>query len=162
MSTITSESPLVSPVVGSVDGPAHPVSDMIDPTEILYRLTVEEYEQIAGFLNDDRVELIDGYLVKKMNKNPPHVIRWCRAAVERAHPLVGTADQESLFASGDELSQSQTCLSRVERSMIIRTPIPHLVTSPLSSKSRTQRWQKTGDAGEFTGRPALQSIGSST
>ncbi len=74
MSTITSESPLVSPVVGSVDGPAHPVSDMIDPTEILYRLTVEEYEQIAGFLNDDRVELIDGYLVKKMNKNPPHVI----------------------------------------------------------------------------------------
>ena len=24
-------------------------------------------------LDDDRVELIDGYLVKKMSKNPPHI-----------------------------------------------------------------------------------------
>ena len=52
---------------------------MIDATEVLYRLTVREYEQIAGILDDDRVELIDGYMVKKMVKNPPHVIA-CRRA----------------------------------------------------------------------------------
>jgi Uma2 family endonuclease len=41
----------------------------------LYRLTVGEYERLAAanVLDDDRVELIDGYLVKKMPKNPPHV-----------------------------------------------------------------------------------------
>jgi Uma2 family endonuclease len=41
--------------------------------EDLYRMTVDEYERIGGMLDDDRVELIDGYLVKKMSKNPPHI-----------------------------------------------------------------------------------------
>jgi Uma2 family endonuclease len=39
----------------------------------VYRITVDEYERMAGALNDDRVELIDGYLVTKMGKKPPHV-----------------------------------------------------------------------------------------
>jgi Uma2 family endonuclease len=40
----------------------------------LYRMTVDEYERIGGMLNDpDKVELIDGYVVWKMSKNPPHV-----------------------------------------------------------------------------------------
>lgn len=65
MSTITpTPSPAISTVL--VPEPAHPVSELIDATETLYRLTVEEYEQIAGFLDDDRVELIDGYLAKKI------------------------------------------------------------------------------------------------
>jgi Uma2 family endonuclease len=40
----------------------------------LYRINVREYERIvaAGALDDDRLELIDGYMVKKMPKNPPH------------------------------------------------------------------------------------------
>jgi Uma2 family endonuclease len=38
-------------------------------------MTADEYERMvdAGALNDDRIELIDGYLVKKMPKKPPHV-----------------------------------------------------------------------------------------
>jgi Uma2 family endonuclease len=39
----------------------------------IYRITVDEYERMNGVLNDERVELIDGYLVTKMGKNPPHV-----------------------------------------------------------------------------------------
>jgi len=39
----------------------------------LYRMTVDEYERIGGMLDDPRVELIDGYLVKKMSKNPSHI-----------------------------------------------------------------------------------------
>jgi Uma2 family endonuclease len=39
----------------------------------VHRITVDEYERMAGALNDDRVELIDGYLVTKMGKKPPHV-----------------------------------------------------------------------------------------
>jgi hypothetical protein len=63
MSTITQQSPQLASAE-----PAHPVSEMIDATEVLYRLTIREYEQIAGILDDDRVELIDGYLVKKMDR----------------------------------------------------------------------------------------------
>ena len=87
MSTITpTQSPANSAVL--VPEAAHPVSELIDATETLYRLTVEEYEQIAGFLDDDRVELIDGYLVKKMVKNPPHVVACARirAALARIAP----------------------------------------------------------------------------
>ncbi len=41
----------------------------------VYRLNVDEYTRLSksGILDDDRVELLDGYLVKKMGKNPPHV-----------------------------------------------------------------------------------------
>ena len=41
----------------------------------LHRINVHEYERIvaAGVLDDERVELIDGYLVRKMPNNPPHI-----------------------------------------------------------------------------------------
>ncbi len=38
-----------------------------------YRITVNEYERLAGLLDDSRVELINGYLVKKTSKKPPHI-----------------------------------------------------------------------------------------
>ena len=88
MSTIAQQSPPLAPPEPTGSEPAHPVSELIDATEVLYRLTVGEYEQIAGILDDDRVELIDGYVVKKMVKNPPHVIA-CRradAAIARIAP----------------------------------------------------------------------------
>jgi Uma2 family endonuclease len=52
----------------------------------LYRLTVDQYERMAdaGVLNDERVELIDGYLVKQMTQKPPHVY-----SVESAHVQLG-------------------------------------------------------------------------
>jgi Uma2 family endonuclease len=78
MSTVTPTQPPANSEVLVVE-PPHPVSELIDATETLYRLTVAEYEQIAGFLNDDRLELIDGYLVKKMGKNPPHVVACARS-----------------------------------------------------------------------------------
>ncbi len=48
----------------------------------LYRITVGEYERMTGVLDDPRVELIDGYLVKKMSKKPPHI--WAVTAVRKA------------------------------------------------------------------------------
>jgi Uma2 family endonuclease len=77
MSTITPTQPPSNSAV-LVPEAAHPVSEQIDATETLYRLKVEEYEQIAGLLDDDRVELIDGYMVKKMVKSPPHVVACVR------------------------------------------------------------------------------------
>ena len=61
------------------------ISELVDPSETLYRLTVEEYGRIGEFLNDPRVELIDGLLVAKITKKPPHVIacELTRAAIDR-------------------------------------------------------------------------------
>jgi Uma2 family endonuclease len=53
---------------------------LADPA--VYRITVDEYERMAGALDDPRVELIDGYLVKKMGKKPPHV--WAADGAEEA------------------------------------------------------------------------------
>jgi Uma2 family endonuclease len=47
------------------------------PSEPIWRLSVEQYHEMAraGILTrDDRVELLDGWLVAKMTKHPPHVI----------------------------------------------------------------------------------------
>ncbi len=52
------------------------VSPMGAPTEEirLHRFTVAQYQQMAeaGFLNDLRVELLDGWIVDKKMHNPPH------------------------------------------------------------------------------------------
>jgi Uma2 family endonuclease len=42
---------------------------------VLYRISVDEYDRMvaAGVFNDARIELIDGLLVMKMPKKPPHV-----------------------------------------------------------------------------------------
>ncbi len=45
------------------------------PTEPIWRLTVDQYHAMvqAGILQDgDRLELLEGLLVAKMTKNPPH------------------------------------------------------------------------------------------
>jgi Uma2 family endonuclease len=43
---------------------------------MVYRISVDEYERMvaANVLDDPRVELLNGVLVRKAGKNPPHVI----------------------------------------------------------------------------------------
>src|SRR3954454_17535429 len=57
--------------------PAQPTISSPPPlaSPALHQITVDEYERIiaAGALDDpSRVELIDGYMVDKMGKNPEH------------------------------------------------------------------------------------------
>jgi Uma2 family endonuclease len=59
--------------------PAQPISNEVTGSEVfdhLYQMTVDEYERLAdaGFLNDRRIELINGWLVRKMTTKPPHVV----------------------------------------------------------------------------------------
>ena len=71
MSTVTSAQPMVSPA-----GPAD---------SGVYRFTIGEYERMV--LDDPRVELIDGQVVRKMGKNPPH--SWCtKALINVVPPLI--------------------------------------------------------------------------
>jgi hypothetical protein len=48
---------------------ARHVSELIDPSETLYRLTVDEYERIGEVLNDPKVELIEGLMVASLAKD---------------------------------------------------------------------------------------------
>jgi hypothetical protein len=62
-------------------------SPLIPPTEPLWPLSVAQYHQMlaTGILSsDDPVELLAGWLVQKMPKNPPHRIatRLTREALE--------------------------------------------------------------------------------
>ncbi len=57
----------------------------------LYRMTVDEYERLvaAGALDDPKIELLDGYLVRKMGKKPRHSTRSerLRRLLENGLPL---------------------------------------------------------------------------
>ncbi len=56
---------------------SRPLADGSIPAESLYRLSVKQYHAMirAGILTeDDQVELLEGFLVSKMSKNPPHVV----------------------------------------------------------------------------------------
>jgi Uma2 family endonuclease len=59
------------------DAPAPPAPAVDVPTFPIYRFSIKQYEAMiaSGILTArDRVELIDGWVVPKMAKNPPHVI----------------------------------------------------------------------------------------
>jgi Uma2 family endonuclease len=58
----------------------------------LYRMTVDEYERLvaAGALDNSQIELIDGFLAKKMGKKPRHSTRSerLRRLLEQNPPLL--------------------------------------------------------------------------
>jgi Uma2 family endonuclease len=80
------------------------------PNDFIWRLSVEQYHEMlrAGILTpDDPVELLEGWLVFKMGKNPPHVVatNLVRAALERlllAGWFVGSQDPVTTETSEPE------------------------------------------------------------
>jgi Uma2 family endonuclease len=67
MATVTTATP-IAPVTQTPPSPTAPAE--------LYRFNVDEYERLI--LDDPRTELINGYVVKKVPKNPAH--RWTTKA----------------------------------------------------------------------------------
>src|SRR3954453_11490344 len=56
---------------------ANPPESSAPPSEPIWRLSVDRYHAMiaSGILTeDDRVELLDGMLVEKITKNPPHTV----------------------------------------------------------------------------------------
>jgi len=87
-----------------------PNVDAAIPTELVCRLSVAQFHQMlsTGILTeDDPVELLDGWLVPKMMKNPSHrvVTELLRKALEEVLPagwLVSSQDPITLAASEPE------------------------------------------------------------
>jgi len=78
------------------------------PNDLIWRLSIEQYHAIikAGILtDDDSVELLEGWLVFKMPKNPPHraTTRLFRTALENILPAGWYVDsQEPITLSNSE------------------------------------------------------------
>jgi Uma2 family endonuclease len=69
----------------------HPPLVPMSPGRVPYRLSVDQYDAMVAagvFTKRDRLELIEGLLVAKMTKHPPHSIsqELCRQAMERLLP----------------------------------------------------------------------------
>ncbi|NLX99479.1 MAG: Uma2 family endonuclease [Rhodopirellula sp.] len=87
-----------------------PGTDAAIPGDFVCRLSVEQYHQMAraGILSEDSpLELLDGWLVPKMTKNPPHsvVTDRVRRALEQTLPagwLVRSQEPITLSASEPE------------------------------------------------------------
>jgi hypothetical protein len=85
-------------VLSSTVAPS-PQGDAAVPTEPIFRLSVPQYHQMIGagiLTDDDPVELIDGWLVQQMPKNPPHSLatRKTRAALARHVPAGWFVDSQ--------------------------------------------------------------------
>ena len=83
----------IAPTRSAISSPRPP------GTPPLHRITVDEYERIgaAGVLEDpSRVELVDGYLVDKMPKNPGHsyATKETLKALDRRLPAGWTSRKE--------------------------------------------------------------------
>jgi len=66
-------------------------SDEAVPTDLLWRLSVDQYHEMIRaniVTEDDPVELLEGWLVIKMGKNPPHPVatQLTREALARLVP----------------------------------------------------------------------------
>jgi Uma2 family endonuclease len=76
------------------------------PTVPIWRLSVDQYHEMirTGILTeDDPVELLEGWLVLKMSKNPPHsaATRLIRKTLERLIPARYYVDSQEPVTLGD-------------------------------------------------------------
>jgi Uma2 family endonuclease len=105
----------MSMVVAPIARPSR--GDAVIPDVPIHRLTVAQYLAMteAGILTDeDRVELLEGWLVAKMSKNPPHasVTRRLRRILDRvlsAGWLVLTQDP---ILTADSAPEPDVCIAR--------------------------------------------------
>src|SRR5947209_10974776 len=89
------------------------------PTEPIYRLSVAQYHAMArhGILDDDApVELLEGWLVQKMTKHPPHSIatRRTRRALETILPAAWYADSQEPITLSHSEPEPDVLIARVE------------------------------------------------
>jgi Uma2 family endonuclease len=89
------------------------------PTEPIYRLSVAQYHAMAdhGILDEDApVELLEGWLVQKMTKHPPHsiVTRRVREALGRVLPEGWYADSQEPITLSDSEPEPDVRVARAE------------------------------------------------
>jgi len=108
-------------------------SSTIIPTEPIGRLSVEHYHAMiqAGIVtDDDPIELLEGWLVVKMPKNPPHRVttRLLRQALERLIPRGWYVDSQEPITTFDSEPEPDVTVVRGDTlDYLDRHPHPHEV-----------------------------------
>ena len=114
----------------SISTPQTPPITASKPDDFIWRLSVEQYHEMirAGILTaDDPVELLEGWLVYKMPKNPPHRIatRLTQDALEAIVPAGWYVDsQEPITLDDSEPEPDVTIVRGATRSYRDRHPGP--------------------------------------
>jgi Uma2 family endonuclease len=94
------------------------------------RLSVEQYHQMlrSGILHtEDRVELLEGWLVDKMTKHPPHRVatRLTRGVLEKLVPAGWYVDSQEPVTTIDSEPEPDVCVVRgAPRDYVDRHPGP--------------------------------------
>ena len=97
---------------------SQPAADPAVPSgALIHRLTVQQYRAmaLAGILtSDDQVELLEGWLVEKMTKNPPHRIatRRARLALEGVVPPGWYVDTQEPIVTADSEPEPDAAVIR--------------------------------------------------
>jgi len=117
-------SPTTVPAMAPV--PSAPPS----PRPQLYRLSVDQYHAMAHaeiLTEKDNVELLDGLLVQKMTKNPPHTLstQLTRESIERVLPAGWFVNvQEPLTTAASEPEPDVSVVRGTRRQYAIQHPGP--------------------------------------
>lgn len=131
--------------------PTSPAESDAIPDEPIYRLTVEQYHAMAraGILDEDApVELLEGWLVCKMTKHPPHsvVTRLVRLALERLVPAGWFVNSQEPITTLDSEPEPDAAVIRGEgREYLERHPHPQdvaLVVEVADTSLRRDRGRK--------------------
>ena len=108
--------------------PTAPVAHPAVPDVPIYRLTVAQYLAMtaAGILTeDDPVELLEGWLVEKMSKNPPHIVATglLLDLLPRLLPAGWFLNVQDPIATADSLPEPDAALIRgARRDYLARRP----------------------------------------
>jgi Uma2 family endonuclease len=104
------------------------------PTDFVWRLSVDRYHAMirAGILTeDDPVELLEGWLITKMSKNPPHslVTYFVRQVLERLAPAGWYVDEQEPITTDDSEPEPDVIVVQGQRrDYLDRHPGPSDVT----------------------------------
>jgi Uma2 family endonuclease len=93
---------------------------VVVPTDVIWRFSVDQYHAIirAGILTeDDPVELLEGWLVTKMPKNPRHsvVTQQAREALARVLPSGWSVNIQEPITTADSEPEPDIAVVRGER-----------------------------------------------
>ncbi len=100
------------------------------PSDPIWRFSVREYHEMirAGILTEgDPVELLDGWLVPKMTKNPPHCVATylVRRALERIVPQGWYVDSQGAITLATSEPEPDAAIVRGDpRAYVDRHPSP--------------------------------------
>jgi len=115
----------------------------------LHRLSVEQYHQMiqAGILHSgDNIELLEGWLVEKMTKNPPHTVYTQLITDELrrlASPSMSVRIQEPISSSDSEPEPDIVLARGRIRDFLEHHPRPHQIELLIEVADATLRQDQT-------------------